>query len=431
MTTPFPTRPLRAATDLDPVLAAIGDARVVLLGEASHGTHEYYAWRAALSKRLVQEKGFQFIGVEGDWPDCFEVNAAIKQDAVTYGSAAQLLKTFNRWPTWMWGNWEVAALVEWLHRHNQFRPSAGRVGFYGLDVYSLWESLEAVLHYAEQQGDGAVTAARHAFRCFEPYSADPQQYAHAVAFASEDCQAEVAGLLQTLRLQAAGRAYATLPEREQAFAAEQNALVAVNAERYYKAMLRGGGASWNVRDEHMMETLTRLLDLHGPQSKAIVWAHNTHVGDARYTDMRRAGEVNIGQLAREQLGRPQVFSVGFGSYKGSVVAGSEWGAALEKMPVPPAVRDSWENQLHHQLRGDNAVLLSTELRDHPQLRQPVGHRAIGVVYRPQFEQLGNYVPSLIPERYDAFLFVDRTQALHPLPTAPQPNVPPDLYPWGE
>lgn len=170
----------------------------------------------------------------------------------------------------MWGNWEVAALVEWLHRHNQSRPSAGRVGFYGLDVYSLWESLEAVLHYAEQQGDGAVTAARHAFRCFKPYSADAQQYARAVAFASEDCQAEVVGLLQTLRHQAAGRAYATLPEREQAFAAEQNALMAVNAERYYKAMLRGGGASWNVRDEHMMETLTRLLDLHGLQSKAIV-----------------------------------------------------------------------------------------------------------------------------------------------------------------
>lgn len=431
MTTPFPARPLRSAIDLDPVLAAIGEARVVLLGEASHGTHEYYTWRAALSKRLIQEKGFQFIGVEGDWPDCFEVNAAIKQDAVTYGSAAQLLQTFNRWPTWMWGNWEVAALVEWLHRHNQSRPSAGRVGFYGLDVYSLWESLEAVLHYVEQQGDGAVTAARHAFRCFEPYSADPQQYARAVAFAAEDCQAEVAGLLQTLRHQAAGRAYATLPEREQAFAAEQNALVAVNAERYYKAMLRGGGASWNVRDEHMMETLTRLLDLHGPTSKAIVWAHNTHVGDARYTDMRRDGEVNLGQLAREQLGRPQVFSVGFGSYEGSVVAGPEWGAALEKMPVPRAVRNSWENQLHNQLQGNNAVLLATELHDHPQLRQPVGHRAIGVVYRPQFEQFGNYVPSLIPERYDAFLFLDRTQALHPLPTAMQLNVPPDLYPWGE
>ncbi|MBD2721062.1 erythromycin esterase family protein [Hymenobacter armeniacus] len=427
----FPTHPLRQAADLGPVLAAIGDARVVLLGEASHGTHEYYTWRTALSKRLISEKGFQFIGVEGDWPDCFEVNAAIKQDAVTYGSAAQLLQTFNRWPTWMWGNWEISALVEWLHRHNLSQPAARRVGFYGLDVYSLWESLQAVLHYVEQQGDGALTAARHAFHCFEPYSADPQQYARAVAFVSEDCQDEVAGLLRTMRRQAAGRAYASLPEREQAFAAEQNALVAVNAERYYKAMLRGGGSSWNVRDRHMMETLARLLELHGPGSKAIVWAHNTHVGDARYTDMRRDGEVNIGQLAREQLGREQVFSVGFGSYEGSVVAGKDWGAPREKMAVPRAVRASWEHQLHEQLRGDNAVLLSAELRNHSRLQQPVGHRAIGVVYRPQFEQFGNYVPSLIPERYDAFLFLDRTQALHPLPTTPQPNVPPDLYPWGE
>jgi erythromycin esterase len=431
MATTFPTHPLRTAADLDPVLAAIGDARVVLLGEASHGTHEYYTWRTALSQRLIQEKGFQFISVEGDWPDCFEVNAAIKQDAVTYGSAAQLLGTFNRWPTWMWGNWEIAALVEWLHRHNQARPPARRVGFYGLDVYSLWESLRAVLHYAEQQGDGAVAAARQAFRCFEPYSADPQEYARAVAFVSEDCQHEVTNVLHALRRQAAGRTYATLPEREQAFAAEQNALVAVNGERYYKAMLRGGGASWNVRDEHMLETLTRLLDLHGPASKAIVWAHNTHIGDARYTDMARADEVNLGQLARQQLGRENVFSIGFGSYEGSVLAGKQWGAPLEKMTIPGAVRHSWEHHLHSQLQGENALLLATELRTQPLLRQPIGHRAIGVVYRPQFEQFGNYVPSLIPERYDAFLFVDRTQALHPLPTTAQPNVPPDLYPWGE
>ena len=431
MATPLLTHPLHTAADLDPVLAAIGEARVVLLGEASHGTHEYYTWRKALSRRLIQEKGFHFIAVEGDWPDCFEVNAAIKQDELAHGSTTRLLKTFDRWPTWMWGNWEVAALVEWLHRHNRTQPIELRVGFYGLDVYSLWESLQAVLSYAEQQGDGAIGAARRAFHCFEPYSADPQEYARAVAFVSEDCQAEVAGLLQALRRQAADRTYATLPEREQAFAAEQNALVAVNAERYYKAMLRGGGNSWNVRDQHMMQTLNRLLDLHGSGSKAIIWAHNTHVGDARYTSMRREEMVNIGQLTREQLGREQVFSVGFGSYQGSVVAGKEWGAPLENMPVPAAPASSWEGRLHSQLNGANALLLSSEIKDDAQLGQPLGHRAIGVVYRPQHEQFGNYVPSLIPERYDAFMFIDRTKALHPLAIHPQENVPPDLYPWGE
>jgi erythromycin esterase len=431
MAAPLPTHPLNSVADLSPVLDAIGDARVVLLGEASHGTHEYYTWRAALSRRLIQEKGFHFIAVEGDWPDCFEVNAAIKQDTATYGSAAQLLKTFNRWPTWMWGNWEVAALVEWLHRHNQQQAVANRVGFYGLDVYSLWESLQAVLQYAEQKGDGAATAARHAFRCFEPYSADPQEYARAVAFVSEDCQDEVTGVLQALRHQATQRRPANLSEREDAFAAEQNALVAVNAERYYKAMLRGGGASWNVRDHHMMETLTRLLDLHGPDSKAIVWEHNTHIGDARYTSMRQEDMVNVGQLAREQLGREKVFGVGFGSYQGTVVAGREWGAAFETMKVPTATRSSWEHRLHQQLDGENALLLSRELQAVPDLRHPLGHRAIGVVYRPEFEQFGNYVPSVIPERYDAFLFIDRTQALYPLNTEAQENVPPDLYPWGE
>jgi erythromycin esterase-like protein len=291
--------------------------------------------------------------------------------------------------------------------------------------------LQAVLQYTEKQGDGAATAARKAFRCFEPYSDDPQEYARAVAFVSEDCQNEVTDVLRALRRQAAGRHPTNLPEREQAFGAEQNALVAVNAERYYKAMLRGGGASWNVRDEHMMETLSHLLDLHGPTSKAIVWAHNTHIGDARYTDMRREDTVNIGQLAREQLGREQVFSVGFGSYQGSVIAGREWGAPLEQITMPPATRNSWENRLHEQLDGANALLLSAELKADPGLRQPVGHRAIGVVYRPHFEQFGNYVPSLIPERYDAFLFLDRTQALHPLAIHTQEKGPPNLYPWGE
>ncbi|WP_324674106.1 erythromycin esterase family protein [Hymenobacter sp. GOD-10R] len=431
MKTQLPTHPLRSAADLDPLMAAIGDARVVLLGEASHGTSEYYIWRAALSKRLIQEKGFQFIAVEGDWPDCFEVNTAIKQEALAPGFASRLLQTFDRWPTWMWGNWEITALVEWLHQHNRQRPLEQRVGFYGLDVYSLWESLQEIMHFVEKQGDGAVEAARRAFRCFEPYGNDPQEYAQAVAYVSQDCENEVTNMLRALRQQVASQQPDGLPSRERNFNADQNALVAVNAEHYYRAMLQGGSASWNVRDRHMMETLDRLLTLHGPDSKAIVWEHNTHIGDARYTDMAREDSVNIGQLARETYGRDQVFAVGFGSYEGSVIAGKHWGAPLEKITVPSATRGSWEELLHNQLGGDNALLLSEELRQEASLRHPIGHRAIGVVYRPQFERFGNYVPSIIPERYDAFLFIDQTQALHPLPIHADEHTPPDMYPWGE
>ncbi|MBC6991814.1 erythromycin esterase family protein [Hymenobacter sp. BT491] len=427
----LPTHPLRTAADLDPVLAAIGDARVVLLGEASHGTSEYYTWRTALSRRLIQEKGFQFIAVEGDWPDCFEVNAAIKQDHKNYDSPSRLLQTFNRWPTWMWGNWEIAALIEWLHLHNRQQAPEHRAGFYGLDVYSLWESLQEILHYVEKQGDGAVKAAHRAFRCFEPYSNDPQEYAEAVAFVSKDCEDEVTDMLRALRQQVASSHADGLLSREAEFAAEQNALVAVNAERYYRAMIRGGSASWNVRDRHMMETLTRLLDLHGPDSKALVWEHNTHIGDARYTDMAREGMINVGQLAREAYGPDNVFAVGFGSYEGSVIAGKKWGAPYEVMPVPQAPRGTWEEMLHSQLQGENGLLFSNELRQHPDLQQPVGHRAIGVVYRPEFERFGNYVPSVMPERYDAFMFIDKTRALHPLPTHADEHMPPDLYPWTE
>ena len=429
----LPHHPLQTAADLDPLLAAIGDARVVLLGEASHGTHEYYTWRTALSKRLIQEKGFHFIAVEGDWPACFEVNAAIKRNQpLPGGSAAQLLRAFNRWPTWMWGNWEIAALTEWLHQLNKHRFPADQIGFYGLDVYSLWESLQEVLRYVEKQGDGAVATARRAFQCFEPYSDDPQEYARAVAFVSEDCEDEVTRLLADLRYQTAQAANADgLATRETNFAAEQNGLVAVNAERYYRAMLQGGAASWNVRDHHMMETLQRLLNLHGPDSKAIVWEHNTHIGDARYTNMHREGEVNVGQLAREQLGRDNVFAVGFGSYQGSVIAGRHWDDPHRVMPVPDAPRGTWENRLHAELNGENGLFLSSELRGQPGLDKAIGHRAIGVVYRPEFEQFGNYVPSTIPDRYDAFMYLDQTQALHPLPTQADTHTPPDLYPWGE
>jgi erythromycin esterase len=422
----IPHHPLQSTQDLDLLLQEIGNARVVLLGEASHGTSEYYTWRTAISKRLIQEKGFNFIAVEGDWPDCFEVNNYIKGLSNQEATAPEVLQTFNRWPTWMWGNWEVAALINWLKEYNTGKTDGEQAGFFGLDVYSLWDSLQEILSYLEKQGGPAAAAAKKAFRCFEPYSEDPQEYARAVAFVSQDCEDEVVNMLHALRT----KAISAGTSREAEFDAEQNALVAVNAERYYRAMIRGGGSSWNVRDRHMMETLTRLLDLHGPDSKAIIWEHNTHVGDARYTDMARSGMVNVGQLAREQYGEDNVYIVGFGSYKGSVIAADEWGDPMEKMEVPAAPSGTWENMLH-EVSANNKLIFSKDLQNIKELKGQIGHRAIGVVYHPRMERFGNYVPTIIPKRYDAFAYIDTTKALHPLAIYQDHTQPPELYPWAE
>jgi erythromycin esterase len=414
---------LNNAADLDPLMDAIGERRVVLLGEASHGTSEYYTWRTAITKRLIKEKGFNFIAVEGDWPDCYQVNKYVNGQ-LKAGSAPEALATFNRWPTWMWGNWEVAALVEWMHTHNSNLDTRNKVGFYGLDVYSLWDSLQEILHYLERKDGHAVAAAHRAFRCFEPYSEDPQEYARAVAFVSKDCEDEVAHMLIALRSKAHTMESGSIAD----FSAEQNALIAVNAERYYRTMIQGGGNSWNVRDKHMMETLVRLMNFYGPTAKAIVWEHNTHIGDARATDMARNGMVNVGQLAREHWGNGLVYTVGFGSYEGYVIAGKEWGAPMQVMQVPPARENSLEYKLH-QLSAANKLIFSNDIRTAGLLKDRIGHRAIGVVYHPASERWGNYVPSLIPERYDAFMYIDITHGLHPLPTEPSRTIPPDLYPW--
>lgn len=414
--------PLNNSKDLDPLIDAIGNARVVLLGEASHGTSEYYTWRTAISRRLIAEKGFNFIAVEGDWPACYQVDRYVKGKLQEGATAVEVLGHFNRWPTWMWGNWEIAALADWLKRHNKMLPSEQQVGFYGLDVYSLWESLQEILTYLEKKDGEAIKRAKDAFRCFEPYSNDPQEYARAIAFVSEDCESEVVAMLKALR-----ERQEVMAESSVDFNAEQNALIAVNAEKYYRAMIGGGGNSWNVRDRHMMETLERLLDWHGPASKAIVWEHNTHVGDARATDMAKAGMVNVGQLAREAYGRENVYIVGMGSYQGSVIAADAWGEAMEDMPVPEAQAGSWEHELH-LMGAENKLIFSKDISHMQGLQRPIGHRAIGVVYDPQFERFGNFVPSIIPERYDAFMYIDKTRALHPLDNL-QNNLPPDLYPW--
>jgi len=411
--------------DLDRLIDKIGDAKIVMLGEATHGTHEFYTWRTYISQQLIKNKGFDFIAVEGDWPDCYRINQYIKGEA-RETNAADVLKMFNRWPTWMWANWEVAALAEWLYQFNIDLPTNKRIGFFGLDVYSLWDSLDAIMGYLQKNDPEALKQAEKAIQCFEPYKTDDgASYAYATQLVPNLCTEPVINLLKEIR--------EGLPQHdantEHVFNAEQNALIAVNAEKYYRAMLKGGSSSWNIRDSHMEETLERLLELHGPNSKAIVWEHNTHIGDSRATDMIDEGMYNIGELVRTKYKKEDVFLVGFGTYKGRVIAGNSWGAAIHDVEVPEARESSWEYLLH-QAGADNKLLFMDEFSQSAFAGKRIGHRAIGVVYRAVYESRGNYVPSILPQRYDAFIFIDKTKALHPLHITPYDAQMPDTYPFG-
>jgi erythromycin esterase len=416
------TRPLRTPRDLNPLMDRIGDATCVLFGEATHGTSEFYTWRAEATKRLIEEKGFSFVAVEGDWPDCSRVNRFVKGEA---GDAAEdVLREFARWPTWMWANREVAEFAEWLWAHNSNRPADRKAGFYGLDVYSLWDSLYQVMGYLRKTDGEALAAARRVVRCFEPYGEDEHAYARATRLVPESCEDEVVGLLRDLRRQAK-----PADGRDARFEAEQNALVLKNAEAYYRAMVRSRAESWNVRDRHMAETLDRLFVHHGAQAKAVVWEHNTHIGDARFTDMADDGEVNVGQLARERYGEENVVLVGFGTHSGTVVAGAEWDAPWERMRVPDGRPGSWEDVLHRVDATDKLFVFDAD--DAGGLSEWRGHRAIGVVYDPALERYGNYVPTILPRRYDAFLYIDQTRALRPLHvTVREFGEVPETYPTG-
>ncbi|HEX2773116.1 MAG TPA: erythromycin esterase family protein [Micromonosporaceae bacterium] len=414
--------PLNDPGDLDVLLDRVGDARVVMLGEATHGTHEFYTWRAAISRRLIEEKGFSFVAVEGDWPDCDRVDDSVRCRPDAPADPRAALAAFERWPTWMWANEEVVDFTRWLRARNAQMDEGERAGFHGLDVYSLWESLREILTWLREHDPEQVPAALAAYRCFQPYGEDAQRYALATRFVPASCEDEVVDLLVGLRERAAA-------DGAGRFGAWQNAEIVAGAERYYRAMVRGSRESWNVRDRHMDDSLDRLLDHYGVDAKAVVWAHNTHVGDARATDMVDAGEVNIGQLARERYGADQVVLVGFGTHRGTVVAGDEWGAQMEVMPVPSGRRYSLEDVLHAAAptqalfvfpRDDRADLLTQEL----------DHRAIGVVYHPERESWGNYVPTVLGDRYDAFCWIDQSQAVRPLHARPGSLTEPETFPSG-
>ncbi len=418
---------LHSKADLQPLYDRIGDARIVMLGEASHGTHEYYAWRAHISKKLIEEKGFNFIAVEGDWPDCYRLNRFIKGYDPGSESVFRVLHAFDRWPTWMWANWELVAFGEWLAKHNTGKPANKKVGFYGLDVYSLWESMESIMIYLDKTDRAALKFAEEAFFCFEPYrKGEGQSYARASQFVPELCETEVVNLLKEIR----ERAPHYNSDYENVFSAEQNARVAVNAEKYYRAMIQGGAHSWNIRDRHMGDTLERLMHFYGDGSKVIVWAHNTHIGDARATDMVDEGMYNIGELARMQHHEKGMVLVGFGSYNGTVIAAKKWGAAMQNTVVPEAIAGSWEYLLHQAGPENKLLIMDDFVAEDMFMENHLDHRAIGVVYNPQYEQYGNYVPSILPLRYDVFIYLDETHALYPLHIGPDGRKVPETFPFG-
>ncbi len=402
--------PFESDDDFTPILEAIGDAKIVLLGEASHGTSEFYTVRAKLSKMLIEQKGFSAIAVEGDWPSAQHVNRYIKGYGEGKETVHEVLNAFRRWPTWMWANEEIAEFIDWLKMHNDRSSQDRKVGFYGIDMYSLWESMEEIIRYLTISDPAGtdLELAKKAFSCFEPFNGMPDHYAISTAHFSQVCIDEVSNLLSSIRSHK--KFYEDADETN--LNLKVNALIAKHAEEYYRTMLQDNALSWNIRDEHMVEAINEVKNHYGEAAKIIVWEHNTHIGDARATTMQEDGMLNVGQLLREQYKKEDVYAVGFGTHRGTVIAAEEWGVPFKVINVPPARQHSWEDLLHKTGAFDKLFIFSDENRKH--FVGWVGHRAIGVVYNPKYEAFGNYVPSQMGNRYDAFIFLDQTNALSPL-----------------
>lgn len=416
-------RPFKKMADLKSQIAEMAKHRIVMLGEASHGTKEYYQMRREISQTLINEYGFSFIAVEGDWPGCRKMNQLVAGGTQNSKEAAR--KSFHRWPTWMWANEEIPPLIEWMVREK-------KGAFYGLDVYSLFESIE-VIRESIQKIDPALSRQMNAaYACFDEYSGNEIKYAESLLKIPAGCEKQVvSSLREALRL----RLDQTKFTREELFDFQQNARIINNAEHYYRTMIQGGADSWNVRDQHMLETLENLLNFYGPDSKAIIWAHNTHVGDYHATDMLDDGYINLGGLAREKFGTENVYLLGFGSHHGEVTAGHAWGGEVETMPLPEAREGSLEDYFHQACKAfqsDKYFLQLSEAEKAGPFYKKFGHRAVGVVYNPRMEKHGsNYVPTKLAQRYDGFIFIDVTNALQPIPSTFIVGEIPETYPTGQ
>jgi erythromycin esterase len=391
--------PLDKEQDLDALLKEMSNARIVLLGEASHGTAEYYNWRAAISKRLITEKGFNLIAVEGDHIDLYRLNKFIKKENKDTALLA-VLSAFNRWPQWLWANQEFASFVRWIKNYNQTIPAAREVRLYGLDVFNFVAALNEL-----NTGFNDTTALRQlrlAQDCFKPYGNDALNYSTAISRSSTGCREEVYKLWQSVQ-----QIIGVKIRSEKDLLLLQHAAVVFDGEQYFRTRNKDHAISWNGRVRHMQETIRRLLNFYGHDSKIIVWAHNTHIGDAHYTDMPTRQRTNIGELLRKEYGEKNVFITGFGSYTGEIIGGLTWEAPPGKIKIRVAKESSWEYLLHKD-GAFNKMVLSKDIAGNTALNKWVEQRSIGVVYSE------TYIPSIIPQRYDAFVYFDSTHALHAL-----------------
>jgi erythromycin esterase-like protein len=411
---------------LDPLLGRIGDARVVLLGEASHGTSEFYRMRSRITRELVTRAGFTIVAVEADWPDARWVDAYVRHASEPPSKE----QPFRRFPRWMWRNGEVAEFVEWLRQHNgALAQRDARVAFYGLDLYSLYASIESVLHYLDRTDPQAARLARERYGCLTPWADEPAAYGRAaITDAERSCESEVVRTLQDLlarRLDYAGRGGG-----DRFLDAVQNARLVANAERYYRVMYYGSTESWNLRDQHMFDTLETLLAAHGPDARAVVWAHNSHIGNAAATEMGWAGQLNVGHLCRETFGL-QAFLVGFGTDHGTVAAAHNWDEPMQVMQVRPSHPESYERLFHDSDLA--AGLLPLRVPANAAIRDALLpdrlERAIGVIYRPATELASHYFRASLPQQFDEYIWFDQTGPVTPLPD-PAEAGPPDTYPFG-
>lgn len=411
------------SADLQPLLERLGDARLVLIGEASHGTSEFYRMRNRITRQLIRERGFRVIAIEADWPDAARIDHYVRHFDYPPSDWA----AFSRFPKWMWRNRDVRVFVDWLREHNGNVAAHRRVAFHGLDLYSLYSSIRTVLEYLDDVDPQTAALARERYGCLTPWQSDPVTYGRAALTEPyRSCEREVVRML--VEISQKQREYAE-HDGERFLDAVQNARLVANAERYYRTMYYGAESSWNLRDRYMFETLQALLRHHAPDNKTVVWAHNSHIGDAQATAMSSRGEFNVGRLCRAEFG-DAVYAIGFGTDHGTVAAASDWDGPMEVKQVRPSLSDSYEHLLHESgLGGALLGLRALGPGALAMLMKPRIERAIGVVYRPETERASHYFQAVLPRQFDEYVWIDETRAVDPIETAELSGMP-GTYPFG-